>query len=457
MVRYTDNPTVNKRLVAGYYLFLCLVGFAILLGPTGSGIPITIVGDDGRYQHELATPTAGATSDTCMSCHSDNYNYWNHTSHANDLMFNGTHVELGHGWRDLASFNSSCAWCHATGTDNETWWEVGVGCMACHDATSPYLEYNGDSCGNCHNPEHHETATAYPDWEASAHANSLTDLRTSDHASSDCMHCMSTEGFINQQNPGSLASTVDTGFDVNGDYTSISCPACHAVHSNWSMVEGNVQLRATSATDLCSLCHNSVRHPQYQVWFGGPHDLAGVECTDCHGYQLIYATHGGWTEVTNHTFAIVNETATCGQTGCHEGELADWAINMKDSRAEAYTALTDEITSAAASLAGLVDTYNATAGANYSLSAEVYDSIDAANSVVSLYNADKSMGMHNGVQTFDDLNAAYANLLNAKAMFFKLSTTAAPAGGMDMIIVIGGAAGGLVLGLVLGVLVGRRR
>ena len=140
--------------------------------------------------------------------------------------------------------------------------------------------------------------------------------------------------------------------------------------------------------------------------------------------QLIYASHGGWTEVTNHTFAIVNETATCGQTGCHEGARAEWAINMKDARAEAYTALTDEITGEATSLAALVDTY---------------------------------MGMHNGVQTFDDLNDAYANLLNAKAMFYKLSTTAAPTGGMDMIIIIGGAAGGLVLGLVLGVLVGRRR
>jgi formate-dependent nitrite reductase cytochrome c552 subunit len=372
-------------------------------------------------------------------------------------MFNGTHVSLGHGWRDLASFNSSCAWCHATGIDNETWTEVGVGCLACHDGTSPYLSYDGEVCGDCHNPEHHETATSYPDWEASVHADSMTDLRTSDHASSSCMHCQATESFIHQQNPGDLASFVNTTFDVDGDYTSISCPACHSVHSNWSMVEGNGLLRANDATELCSLCHVGDHHPQYQVWEGGPHDLAGVECISCHGYQLIWSSHGGWTPVTNHTFAL-NATAACGQDGCHEGDRADWAITMMEARADAYTALTGEIEDEATSLAALVDAYNVTTGANYSLSADVYEAIDAAELQVDIYNADKSMGMHDGAETFTTLNAVFADLLNAKAMFYKLSSTAAPTGAsMDMIIIIGGAAGGLVLGLVLGVLVGRRR
>ena len=58
MVYYTDSPKINRRMVAGYYLFLCLVGFAILLGPTGAGIPITLIGTDGR-DHEIAALDKG--------------------------------------------------------------------------------------------------------------------------------------------------------------------------------------------------------------------------------------------------------------------------------------------------------------------------------------------------------------------------------------------------------------
>jgi formate-dependent nitrite reductase cytochrome c552 subunit len=463
MVRYTEHPTVNKRLVGGYYLFLCLIGFAILLGPTGSGIPITIVGDDGRYEHELAYPGMGTDSASCgvTGCHDDQWDYWNHTSHAKDLMFNGTHIlDLGHSPKNMTYFNTTCAECHATGYDeaDDSWDELGIGCLACHDGTSPYLAYDGEVCGDCHNPGYHANRNQYPDWELSKHADSLTDLRSSDHAATYCMHCQATESFIHQQNPGSLASFVNTSFAVDGDYNSIGCPACHSVHSNWSMIEGNAQLRANDANELCSLCHVGARHPNYQVWEDGPHDLAGVDCIDCHGYDTVYYREEG-RGTLNHSFALVPELA-CGQEDCHDGDgQADWAINMMEMRAEAFDALTEEILADATALAAEVATYNATADANYTLTAAVQDAIDAAEDVVNLYTYDSSKGMHDGAETFTNLNEAHADLLNAKATFYKYSATGAatPAASMDMIIIIGGAAGGLVLGLVLGVLVGRRR
>ena len=459
MVRYTENQTVNKRLVAGYYLFLCLVGFAILLGPTGSGIPITLVGDDGRYEHELAAPGMGATSDTCgtTGCHDDSWDYWNHTAHSYDLGgYNGTHVLDLHGPRNYTYFNTTCAPCHSTGYDeaDDTWVELGVGCLACHDATSPYLSYNGEVCGDCHNPNYHANRNDYPDWELSKHADSLTDLRTSDHASDYCMHCQATEAFIHQQNPGSLASFVDTGFDVEGDYNSISCPACHSSHSNWSTVEGNAQLRANSALELCSLCHVGDRHPNYQIWEDGPHDLAGVECIDCHGYDTVFY-RGSWRDTLNHS-VVLDPDLACGQsTDCHEGQ-EDWAITMMETRVEAFDALTEEILAEADSLATGVETYNTTAGADIAVANAAQEVIDAAVDMVHLYQYDSSKGMHDGAETFTNLNEAYADLLNAKATFYQ-DSAAAPAAPMDMVIIIGGAAGGLVLGLVLGVLVGRRR
>ncbi|MFX1368563.1 MAG: ammonia-forming cytochrome c nitrite reductase subunit c552 [Promethearchaeota archaeon] len=466
MVYYTNVPEVNKRMVAGYYLFLCLVGFSILLGPTGSGIPITLIGDDRRYNHEFASPSPGATNLTCgqTGCHEDQWEIWNQTGHAewNEMEFNGTHViGLGHSDHNITYFNETCAECHTTGYDpvDDSWDELGVTCLACHNVTEPYVTYDGEVCGGCHNPAYHATRNEYPEWQDSLHANSLTDLRTSSHASSACMHCMSAEAFIHQQNPGSLSSDVDTGFNPTGAYSSISCPACHAVHSNWSLVEGSVQIRAVNNSELCGLCHVGTHHPHYEVWIGGTHNLAGVECTDCHGYSLIFY-RGSWRADTNHTFAVDPDIA-CGQArdedelACHDG-METWALGQLEMRHDAFEALTDEILDEAETLAEEVDTYNTTAGADIAVANAMQDAIDDAESVVDYYMADGSMGFHDGAQTFEALNEAYAALLDAKATFYEAK--AIPAGpGLDMILLIGGAGGGIVLGLVLGILVGRRR
>ncbi|MFW9966915.1 MAG: ammonia-forming cytochrome c nitrite reductase subunit c552 [Candidatus Thorarchaeota archaeon] len=479
MVYYKEVPEVNKRMVAGYYLFLCLIGFAILLGPTGSGIPITLVSQDVRREHQLAFPAPGGTNLTCGGCHTEEWDYWNQTGHAewNDMTFNGTHIiGLGHSDQNITYFNQTCAECHATGYDpvDDSWDELGVTCLACHDVTQPYVTYNGSVCGGCHNPSYHATRNEYPEWQNSVHANSLTDLRTSSHASSDCMHCMSTEAFIHQQNPGSLSNygdaAVDLGFDPNGDYNSISCPACHAVHSNWSIVEDNAQIRAVNASELCGLCHEGSRHPHYEVWLGGTHNLAGVECTNCHGYSLIFY-RGAWRADLNHTFAV-NPDLACGQAreegelGCHEG-METWALGQLEMRHDAYEALTQEILDEADSMATVVAAYNATEGADVAAANAMQAAIDEAERVVGYYGYDGSGGFHDGAETFTALNEVYADLLNAKATFYEstaeaptvtvtVTTTVTVIGG-DTLLLIGGSVGGIVIGLVLGVLVGRRR
>jgi hypothetical protein len=459
LVYYTESPEVNKRMVAGYYLFLCLVGF-------GAGIPIALIGDDGRYEHDLASPSPGANNLTCgvSGCHEEQWDYWNQTGHpTHNWTWNGTHVDYGHGIMNATYFNTTCAECHTTGYDSadDSWDEMGVTCLACHDTSEPYVTYDGEVCGSCHNPSYHANRNEYPEWQDSLHANSLTDLRTNPGAASFCMHCQATEAFIHQQNPGSLSDDVNTDFDVDGDYNSISCPACHAVHSNWSIVEGNAQIRAVNASELCGLCHVGSHHPHYEVWIGGTHNLAGVECTDCHGYSLIFY-RGSLRSDLNHTFAIDPDIA-CGQArdadelGCHEG-METWALGQLEMRGEAFDALTEEILEDAEALAAEVATYNATAGANITLANLAQDAVDNAEDVVHYYQADSSRGFHDGAETFHALNEAHAALLNAKATFYRGS---APAGGFtlggDTLTLVGLGVGGIVVGLVLGVLVGRRR
>jgi formate-dependent nitrite reductase cytochrome c552 subunit len=454
MVYYTDEPTrVNKRAVAGYYLFLCLIGFAILLGPTGSGIPINIIGNQLSDEHLMSAPGAGTEPDDCMGCHSNEYNNWSTTNHATHMdTYNATHVRIGaYAWFSWALFNSTCSECHTSGWDNSTgtptYDALGVNCFACHSG-DPVTDYSGESCNPCHLPSGEEHPHQMTAWENSAHANSLTDLRTSDHAASYCMHCMATEGFIDYQAGG----TAHNSMLVNGTYNSISCSACHAVHANYSSNDG--QIRAASTSELCGSCHVGDRHATYQTWTGGPHALAGVECIDCHGYDVAPGDH----VFLNHTF-LVNLDESCGQSDeCHEG-LEDWAIDQLEIYQASYDELTAEIDAEVAAFGPIVEAYNATAGANHTLANIVLEAIDNADGMVSLYYGDGSHGFHHPHQIFGDLNAAYADLLDAKALFYEM--TGGPAGGggvpADTLIIVAGAAGGIVVGLLLGVLVGRRR
>lgn len=460
MVYYTDSPKINRRLVAGYYLFLCLVGFAVLLGPTGAGIPITIIGADGR-DHELAVPGSQTDPAVCDSCHSNQYDNWSTTAHATHMgsFTNGTgdYVTIGSRNHTETFFNASCAECHTSGynTTDKTYDALGVNCFACHDAAGS-IDYNGTNCENCHRqsgPTHPNQAAAY---QNSKHANSLADLRASGHAGSSCMHCMSTEGFIHQ----------DDDFDPNDLSTNpIGCPACHSVHSEWSE-DGPSMIRAVNATELCGLCHVGSRHTTYNIFYGGPHHLAGVQCIDCHGYDRVNVSDPN-SYFLNHTFVVKPDLA-CGQSDeCHEG-MEEWALNQLESIQSAFDALVDEITTEAEDLYDIVVAYNETDGADHDLVAEVVDIIDSVERVVTQQLGDLSGGFHDAPGIMADLNGAYVDLLNAKAYFYEntppdtvtvtvTTTTTVTVPGGDTLLLVGGSVGGIVIGLILGVLVGRRR
>jgi formate-dependent nitrite reductase cytochrome c552 subunit len=213
-------------------------------------------------------------------------------------------------------------------------------------------------------------------------------------------------------------------------------------------------IRAINATELCGLCHVGSHHPTYTVWIGGPHDLAGVECIDCHGYDLT----PGLNAFLNHTFSVDPDVA-CGQSDdCHNGTV-EWALNQLEEIQTSFEHLVEELETEAAALGVIVGAYNLTADANHTLANYVLDAIDEAVEVAHYYGYDGSEGFHDPPETFDAVNEAFRDLLNAKAYFYENMPALATGGGIstDTLIIVGGAAGGIVVGLLLGVLVGRRR
>jgi hypothetical protein len=103
--------------------------------------------------------------------------------------------------------------------------------------------------------------------------------------------------------------------------------------------------------------------------------------------------------------------------------------------------------------------YNETAGANHTLANYVYGMVEEAEDMVTYYNNDGSSGFHHPHEIFGELNEAFADLLDAKAYFYEMTGgDGGPAPlRADTLIIVAGAAGGIVVGLLLGVLVGRRR
>jgi len=470
MVYYIESPTINKKMVAGYYLFLALVGFALLLGPTGAGIPITVIDATGR-DHELAYPGYGTymdptSCDAAASCHGDEYIHWNSSEHAHSVtIVNSTHYRIGDTNVSIITFNSTCSPCHTSGWDNSTgtpsYEALNINCFRCHNS-SGYVDYAGDVCGECHRPIF-DQPNQHPDWLNSGHADSLSDLRASDHAASYCMHCMSGEGFIYQQNPAMIGSQVDLEFDPDGDYNTVSCPACHAVHANWTTA-GPHSIRAVNSSELCILCHQGLN-----IWYGGSHNLAGVECVNCHGFD--YAIDGdSTTYFMNHTF-VVDPDLACGQSDdCHIDSEA-WALNQLDLIGNAFDALVEEIKAEATALETIISAYNGTASANVTHANYVQGIIDEVVDLVDDLEGDDSHGFHNPTAFTAELNEAYQDLLNAKTYFYEYlpaetidnGTTITETvtnfvtilGGSELLMA-GALSGGLLIGILVGVLLGRR-
>ncbi|MDF1541084.1 MAG: ammonia-forming cytochrome c nitrite reductase subunit c552, partial [Candidatus Thorarchaeota archaeon] len=217
-------------------------------------------------------------------------------------------------------------------------------------------------------------------------------------------------------------------------------------------------------TELCILCHQGL-----YIWYGGSHNLAGVECVNCHGFD--YAVEGdNSTYFLNHTFVVDPELA-CGQSeDCHLW-TEEWAKNQLDTIGNTFDALVDEIRAEATSFETIISTYNATAGANTTHANYVQGIIDEVVGLVDDLDGDGSHGFHNPAAFTAKLNDAYQDLLDAKTYFYEYLPPVTIDNGStitetvtEFVTIPGGSqlmlaaalSGGLLIGILVGVILGRR-
>ncbi|MHA2020773.1 MAG: ammonia-forming cytochrome c nitrite reductase subunit c552 [Candidatus Thorarchaeota archaeon] len=483
MVQYADIPE-RQRWIFGYYLILCLAGFSMVLGSPGPAIPI-VLGDTMSGDSCLASPGMGGGGiGNCgngANCHSAEVNAWSTTGHATHIVeINATHVRIGGDINvSYVVFDAECAACHTSGYNDVTgsYDAIGVDCRACHDSSWPeWSDYSGALCSSCHNPKAPEGPHPHLEWRNTAHANSLSDLRASDLPSSECMYCHSTEAFVYYRNPDFISiqsPAVNTSFPVNGAYSTITCPACHSVHTNWS--SSPAMIRAENSTELCRICHSGPDQPMYDIWMGSSHQLAGVECVDCHGYYVQSDGHG----FMNHTFNV-NSQEVCGQSEfCHEG-METYVLGQLEIIHDTYEALTLEILSLADTVENQAAEYEASQDANATVISIAHSTITEARNVVESFNEDRSRGLHDWREMSDSLNAVHRALLQARAAIFEAESIVhdlisgeidvtthtmtvtrhidpppAPLGQSELNFV-GGAVGGFMAALIIGIIVGRK-
>jgi hypothetical protein len=240
--------------LAGSLLAVAGTFVATLLWPSGT-----------RASFAKDATTGGNLSATyqsprhCRECHTDEFDAWLGTTHA-DASFDPIFQVFLQG----AQRPGECYACHTTGYDSVTgqFALAGVTCEACH---GPYREGHSvetmmiasaeELCGTCH------TGTL-AEWASSRHGKA-----------------------------------------------EVTCTACHEVHSQRTHSADN-----TNA--LCAGCHqDQLLDPTHSL-----HNGSGVHCIDCHlayAAGIERAASKGSTE-TGHAFSVlVNTCDDCHATPLH--------------------------------------------------------------------------------------------------------------------------------------------
>jgi hypothetical protein len=157
----------------------------------------------------------------CRECHSEAFESWSHTSHANALF-----DPIFRTYLEQADKPGECLACHTTGYDTATGQFVlaGVTCEACH---GPYREEH---------PIESMTIATSPEFCGDCHTVTLAEWQRSRHGAAN-----------------------------------ILCIDCHEVHSQ--------QTQAASTTNtLCATCHRgNIDDPRHLA-----HSAAGIPCIQCH-------------------------------------------------------------------------------------------------------------------------------------------------------------------------------
>jgi predicted CXXCH cytochrome family protein len=392
-----------------------------------AGFLLLSSGTPSRVHSSSSSSYVGA--EQCGTCHPEQYTNWNQTDHANmagiaEINVSGTFywVAFPTNVMNQTSFINRCAKCHVTGWDSDTktwpYWNstdpalagkfLNVQCEKCHgpDTMSLPVEqrinYSSSLCGECH--------TQYGDWQHSAHNESLTDLRASEHAADYCIRCHSTQSFVDYYNFSSNVEDVIGKINLtNPELDPITCQLCHNPHSN----QYEYQLRFENSTELCGQCHTGSHHPQYETFTESPHEKAGLECASCHG-QGTRLFHGAEESWFNHTFWIYNTFYPFNQTDpvvCSLCHTRSWATSQLGVIQGLTTNLITNVTQAVDNAKTSINIANQTSGVNQTQIDLATSMVETAETYISSVENDRSEGFHNPEQTFATLSEA-AHLAN---------------------------------------------
>lgn len=468
---------MSKRVVGIFWLIAILSVFTILgtsnLGLTGMPSPIST-------QAVEFDDYVGAES--CATCHQSQYNSWAESYHNNAGLINITSTnttDIRYYWVSPAELHngstrvmnqtdfSSCASCHVTGYDEATgtWpnWNssdpedaaqfLGVQCEVCHgpfqddhwDTDVDMLtSYSAEICASCHRQP--------DDWALSGHSQSLIVLQTSDHASDSCLRCMSTQGSLG------LNVTLD-----DPDLEPISCVACHDPHD----AENEFQLIQEDPLATCQQCHDAPdHHLNYQIFIDGPHELAGLDCTSCHG-QGTRLWHGSESQWFNHTFWIYNTVYPYNQTDpmvciqCHD---QTWASTQLGIIQGTFSEMMANVTTVIEEAEAAISEANTTSGVDQTKVDEAVALLSTAEDWLNFLEGDDSGGLHNPERSWELFSDAYRLAFEAESIAQEAQQTALSGEvtrvegelATSQTYLYVGALGAIVVGLAIGMVVGRR-
>lgn len=239
-----------------------------------------------RFPH-----AAGATTESCQSCHEDVAVEWGGGAHWGDGVIEPVECGECHGIHDMAgtdglgegpavrAMNETCVGCHRTQRLPDGAHHGGdVGCYTCHAPHGVRPPEDPESwmapleqprtCGACH-----DSVTAV--WAGDAHSRALT-----------------------------------AGTWENADVAPPTCTSCHGAHPVLAAGDSGF---AASLTH-CSACHEKAAATYRGTYHGKAARLGSqvaATCSDCHGAHGIEPASDAGSRV-----AAGNLMETCG--ACHE-------------------------------------------------------------------------------------------------------------------------------------------
>ena len=171
----------------------------------------------------------------------------------------------------------------------------------------------------------------YADFAKSAHAKSLTNLRTkrkkrcSLKSNDNCLKCHSGDYIIEKRYKDRKGKEDIVLPTIQNAKDSITCVVCHNPHKAGD--------KKTKAADKCIECHTKDTKTMKEDKKHQPCPTDKAGCADCHMPKIVQT--GGKFSLRSHAFKIIPPEATikygmpnsCQNGSCHADKTTQWAIN----------------------------------------------------------------------------------------------------------------------------------